>query len=139
MTNRGLKVVAAVAASLVLALVAGYFWGASGRRAAEARVQQLESVQWLADARARLLAGQVDLHALNFGSAARHFEAAKVPLDRLATHYAGDGNAAAAEAVRGALTATEEARASAAQLDPGAQAAAQRAFGAVSELHPHWN
>ena len=139
MTTRWLKVAAAVTAGLVLALVAGYLWGASGRRAAEARVQQLESVQWLGEARARLLAGRVDLHALNFGSAARQFEAAKVPLDQLGAHYAGERNEAAAEVVRRALTATEEARASAARLDPGAQAAAQRAFGAVSELPPRWN
>jgi hypothetical protein len=87
----------------------------------------------------RLLAGRVDLFALNFGSAARHFEQAKVPLDRLASHYEEAGDRASAEGVRRALAAAEEARAFAAQVDPSAQGAVQRAIQALADLHPRWN
>jgi hypothetical protein len=137
--SRLLKVSAAVAVALVIAVIVGYFWGASGRREAEERVRHLETMQWLAEARGRLLAGHVDLFALNFGSAARHFEQAKVPLDRLGAQYDRERNQAAAAATRRALASAEEARAFAAQIDPSAQGAVQRALGALSDLHPRWN
>jgi hypothetical protein len=137
--SRLLKVSAAVALALVVAVIVGYFWGASGRREAEERVRHLETTAWLADARGRLLAGHADLFALNFGSAARHFEQAKVPLGRLAAHYEHERNQAAADATRRALAAAEEARAFAAQVDPSAQGAAQRAVGALADLQPRWN
>ena len=130
MNTRLLKIIAAVALGFVLALAGGWVWGASGRLELQSRLKQTDLRLQIAEARARLLAARVDLYTLNFGAAAQNLESAKVPLEAVIGSYERDGEDARVTDARAALSAIEEARKLAAQVDQSAQGAAARALAA---------
>lgn len=133
MNARLLKIVGAVALALVLALASGWVWGASGKVELQTQLEETTLRLHLADARARLLAARVDLYSLNFGAATENLEASKIPLEGALNRFERDGDASRAAHVRSVLSAAEEARSLAAQVNPGAQAAAERALAALGQ------
>jgi hypothetical protein len=127
------KIVGIAALSLVLALAAGWAWGASGRLDLQRRYDALSLRCQLTEARAHLLAARVDLYTLNFGSATQHFEAAKVPLDAARLMLQQQGHEQAASGLQTSLGAAEDGRRLAAQVNPSAQASADKALKALGD------
>ena len=131
MNVRLLKIIGAVALGFVLALAAGWVWGASGRLELQSRLNDADLRVQISDARGRLLAARVDLYSLNFGAATQNLEAAKIPLEAVIHRYERDGETARVAEAQGALRAVEDARRLAAQLDQSAQGAAAGALAAL--------
>jgi hypothetical protein len=128
---RLLKIIGGVALGFLLALAAGYAWGASGRLALQSRLHDADLRVHVSDARTRLLAARVDLYSLNFGAATGNLEAAKVPMQAVLQRYQGDGETARVTDAQSALASVEKARRLAAQLDQSAQGAAADALAAL--------
>jgi hypothetical protein len=128
---RLLKIVGAVSLALVLALAAGWVWGASGRLEMRSRLHDTDLRLQVSDARARVLAARIDLYSLNFGAATENLEAAKIPLEAVIHRYEADSETARVTEAKGALAAVEEARRLAAKLDQSSQGAAARALAAL--------
>jgi hypothetical protein len=128
---RLLKIIGAVGLGFVLALAAGWVWGASGRRDVQSRLDAIELRFQVSDARGRLLAARVDLYSLNFGAATQNLEAAKIPLEAVMHRYEREGERARVTDAQQALAAVEKARRLAAQLDQSAQRAAADALTAL--------
>jgi hypothetical protein len=128
---RLLKIIGAVGLGFVLALAAGWVWGASGRSDLQSRLDATELRFQVSDARGRLLAARVDLYSLNFGAATQDLEAAKIPLEAVIHHYEREGERARVTDAQQALAAVEKARRLAAQLDQSAQGAAAGALTAL--------
>jgi len=125
---RLLKIIGAVALGFVLALAAGWVWGASGRSELQSRLDQTTVRSEISDARGRLLAARVDLYSLNFGAATENLEAAKIPLAAVMHRYERDGETDRVKDAQAAIDATENARRLAAKLDQSAQGAAASAL-----------
>lgn len=130
MNPRLWKIVAAVALGLVLAGAVGWIWGSQGRWAAEDRLASLQREHRLVEARARLLAAQVDLYKLNFGAAAANLESARGLLEQAAAGLGGE-QADIRTALQTSLESADEARRLASEVNPGAQAPAERALAAL--------
>jgi hypothetical protein len=126
-----LVVIGVLVAVTVLAL--GFLWGARGRWAAEERLAIVDRQLLLSDARRETYAGSVELHKMNFGAAAGHFEAARAASDQVRLRYEASGDTASAERVGNATTLLNEARARAARLDQSAGERAQRAAQALEQ------
>jgi hypothetical protein len=73
------------------------------------------------------------LYKLNFGSATSNFEAAKRSLQASRAALDEDDDAAAIQRLQAAATAAEEARRLAAQVNPAAQGAAERALAELEQ------
>ena len=131
MNARLLKIIGGVALGFLLALAAGYVWGASGRVEVQSRLHDTDLRVQVSDARTRLLAARVDLYSLNFGAATQNLEAAKVPLQAVVQRYDRDGEPARVTDAQSALASAEKARRLAAQLDQSAQGAAADALAAL--------
>jgi hypothetical protein len=120
--------------AVLIALLAGWIWGNAGRRAAEAKLEAVQSQQRLAEARAHLLEARVDLFEVNFGDASRALEAAKRPLREAADRFQRDRQDEAAQRVREALAAADQAQQLAAKLDQGANTRAAAAVQALDDV-----
>lgn len=131
MNLRLLKIIGAVALGFVLALAAGWVWGASGRLELQSRLNDADLRVQISDARGRLLAARVDLYSLNFGAATQNLEAAKIPLEAVIHRYERDGETARVAEAQGALRVVEDARRLSAQLDQSAQGAVAGAVAAL--------
>jgi hypothetical protein len=132
-----LKAVGAIVLGLAVALGAGWLWGASGRWDAERQLASARLERELTGARAQLLAARVDLYKLNFGSATSNFEAAKRSLQAGRGALDQDDDAAAIQRLQAATAAAEEARRLAAQVNPAAQVAAERALAELEQAQAH--
>ena len=128
MTGRLWKIVAAVAAGLVLALAVGWLWGSRGRWDAERELSRVQAEHVFTESRARLLAARVDLYALNFGSAASNLQTAKRSLQQALASYDREEQPEVSAALQSAVAAADEAGRLAAEVNPSAQAAAERAL-----------
>jgi hypothetical protein len=116
---------------LVVAVAAGFLWGASGRWGLERQLRETELRAGLAEARAALYAARVDLAELNFGRAGGSIEGGRKALQLLAGQYEAAGRGDAAAAVREAIAKAGEAQQSAASMD---QATAGRVADALKAL-----
>src|SRR5206468_5866891 len=76
----GLTVIAAV----LVALLAGFLWGASGKSTLDRALQRSELRNELLEARAATLAARVDVYNTNFGDASGHLEDARSVAGRAA-------------------------------------------------------
>ncbi len=63
--------------AVLVALLAGFLWGASGRSTLATRLDASQVGLRLAQARADLTQARVDVFEVNFGQASRHLETAK--------------------------------------------------------------
>jgi hypothetical protein len=129
MRNLKLAGIGLLVACTILAL--GYLWGARGRWAAEEQLARLDLHLALADARREALAGSIDVQRLNFGSAAGHFETARVAAERARVALDSEGLADQAADAKTAVALLDEARSLAAKVN---QAAGERAARATDAL-----
>ena len=128
----GLTVVAVV----LVALLAGFLWGASGRSTLDRALQRSELRNELLDARAAALAARIDLYNTNFGEASRHLEDARSVAGRAAQRLDALGRDDDLKRLQSALGSIEEAQRLAAKLDLAANARtgdAAKAIDAVLE------
>ena len=126
----GLTVVAVV----LVALLAGFLWGASGRSTLDRALQRSELRNELLDARAAALAARIDLYNTNFGEASRHLEDARTVAGRAAQRLDALGRDDDLKRVQSALGSIEEAQRLAAKLDLAANARAGDAAKAIDAV-----
>src|SRR5260370_21933988 len=128
---RAFKVVLAVIVLLLVALGVGYFWGASGRGAAQGALDEVRQQLDLADARGHILEARVSLYNVNFGDAQRQLDDAKGPLTKARDRAQAQGTRAAADALTAALAHVQEAQRLAGRLDQNANSQANDALKAI--------
>ena len=125
------KILATVLVALIVTLGLGYGWGASGRRAIQAALDDTKQQLDLAEARGHLLDARVSLYNMNFGDASRRFEDAKAPLRRTRERYSENSKDESARAMATALEHVDEAQRLANKLDPAANTKAGEALEAI--------
>lgn len=128
------KLALAALLAVVVALLAGYLWGASGRRVAERELQAGTLRGDLLDARGLVLAARVDIYNVNFGNAGRHLQEALDRLHAAAPRIKEDGRPDDPARLERATTRTQEAQQLAGKLDQGANARAADAATAIDEI-----
>lgn len=126
------KSLAIVAAVVLGAVLAGWVYGASGRsdveQARRAAVQRAD----INEARALVSEGQVAVFQLNFGDAAKRFEAARIPVERVQASLRETGQAERAGRLEIALSHLRDAQRLAVSLDANARTAADAAIKALA-------
>jgi hypothetical protein len=128
------KIALGVVLAVAIALLAGWLWGASGRRAAEHDLAAASLRDDLLEARTSVLAARVDLYNVNFGNASRHLQEALERLTPVSQQIKDLGRPEDAARVDRARTQTQEAQRLAAKLDQGANARAADAAAALDEV-----
>ena len=119
---------------LVVAIVLvglGYAWGASGRRAVQAALEESRQQFDIAEARGQVLDARVNLYNMNFGEASRRLEEAKVPLRRIRQRYVDGGEDNAVRSISAALEHVDEAQRLAGKLEGAANSKAGEALEAI--------
>jgi hypothetical protein len=130
MITRGKLILTAIVA-LIVTLGLGFAWGASGRTAMQADLDEARQQLDLSDARARILDARVSLYNNNFGDTSRHLEDAKAPLRRVKQRYQDASRTDAASSIDAAIRHVEEAQRLSGKLDPSANSAATEALDAI--------
>lgn len=120
--------------AVLVALGAGWVWGASGKSTVDQERRRLEQRADYEVARASLLDGRVSLFLNNFGDASKHFETARLALEALQGQLREVGQAERAGRIEIALSSVRDAQRLAAQLDASAQNAAAAALQALSAV-----
>src|SRR5260370_31118931 len=128
---RAFKLVLAVIVLLLVALGTGYWWGASGRGAAQQALNDVREQVDLADARSHILEARVSLYNVNFGDAQRQRDDAKAPLTRARDRAQALGTRASADALTAALARVQDAQRLAGRLDQNANSQANEALKAI--------
>ena len=126
----GLTVIAVV----LVALLAGFLWGASGKSTLDRALQRSELRNELLDARAAALAARIDVYNTNFGEASRHLEDARSVAGRAAQRLDALGRDDDLKRLESALASIEEAQRLAAKLDLAANARAGDASKAIDAV-----
>jgi hypothetical protein len=133
------RVVLGAIVAVLVALLVGWIWGASGTSTLERSLQAAELRINLLEARSAVLGARVDLYSVNFGDAIRHLEEGREYVRRAITALQGSGREAEAKQLEPAATSIDEARQLAGKLDQGAQspvAEAVKTIGAALERSP---
>ncbi|MEN3339223.1 MAG: hypothetical protein V7647_2899 [Acidobacteriota bacterium] len=125
------KLILTAFAALIITLGLGFAWGASGRIALQANLDEARQQLDLSDARARILDARVSLYNNNFGDASRHFEDSKAPLRRVKQRYQDASRTDAASSIDAAVGHVDEAQRLSGKLDPSANAKAGEALDAI--------
>ena len=128
------KLVLGVALGMVVALLGGWIWGASGRTDLLRQVEAANLRLSLADARSRVVQARVDIYNVNFGEASRNLEAAKTPLQAAVAGLERAGNPELVTTATQVLARVEEAQRQAGALDQGANTTAEAAASALGEI-----
>ena len=128
------KLVLGVAAGLVVALLAGWVWGASGRSDITRALQASELRGELLGARAAALDARVAIYSVNFGEASKHLEGARGLLQRAEERLKSAGRDADVKQVQTVLASIDDAQRMAGKLDQSANARAGDAARMVSDM-----
>jgi hypothetical protein len=129
-----MKRVLGVSVALLVALGAGWVWGASGRWDLDRALRIAELHGRLLEGRAAVLDARLDIYSVNFGEASRHLEAARSALRAAAPRINSLGRQADTESLEFALAKIDEAQRMAGQLNQNANALAADASKAISDL-----
>jgi hypothetical protein len=132
--NKTIKLVLGVCVALLVALVAGWLWGASGKGAADRALQAARLQSELLEARGAVLDARLDIYNINFGNASRHLETAKTLLRTAGERIKSDGRTDEAKRVDDALSEIDVAQQMSGKLDQGAHAHAASAVGKIDGL-----
>jgi hypothetical protein len=128
------QVALTTAAALLVALLAGYLWGASGRRTAEQALRASTLRADLLAVRGSLLTARVDLYNVNFGNASRDLQDAIDHLQSISLRLKDSGTADDQKWAADAASQADQAHRMAGQLDAGANAHAAAAAAAVDRI-----
>ena len=127
------KLVLGVAAGVMVALLAGWLWGASGRSDVARALQTSELRSELLGARAAALDARVAIYSLNFGEANGHMQDALGLLGRADERLKSLGRNDEVARVQMALASIEDAQRMAGKLDQSANARAGEAAKTLAE------
>jgi hypothetical protein len=128
------KLILGVAAGLVVALLAGWIWGAWGRSDLGSALQTSELRGELLGARAAVLDARVAVYSVNFGEASRHLEDARGLLGRADERLKRLGRDAAVRQVQTAQAGIDDAQRMAGKLDQGANSRAGEAAKLIADV-----
>jgi hypothetical protein len=128
MTLRRLAVAGGV---LVLCVLGGWCWGASGKSTLQTERRAATERADLLEARSLILAGRVSLYGLDFGSASKSFVSARQIVERLQVEWREMGQVDRASRAQIALAHLKDAERLAIALDAAAQNAAAQALEAL--------
>lgn len=128
------KLILGITVGLVVALLAGWFWGASGRSDTARALQASELRGDLLGARAAVLDARVAIYSVNFGEASRHLEDARGLLGRANDRLKSLGRDAELKQVQTAQVSIDEAQRMAGKLDQGANSRAGEAAKLIADL-----
>ena len=128
------KLVLGIAVGFAVALLAGWFWGASGRTEMARALQTSELRGELLGARAAVLDARLAIYSVNFGEASRHLEDARGLLGRADERLKSLGRNDAVRQVQTALAGIDDAQRMAGKLDQDANSRAGEAAKVVADL-----
>jgi hypothetical protein len=117
--------------AVLVALLAGFLWGASGKSDQTSAIGTAQLRSDLLEARGNVLAARVDLYNVNFGEASRHLEDARGFLARAAQRLQRAGGSDKAKELDAAVAQVDQAQQLARRLD---QAANTRAGDAAKTI-----
>jgi hypothetical protein len=127
------KLVLGITLGLVIALLAGWLWGASGRSDLAGALQAAELQSDLLGARAAVLDARVAIYSINFGEASKHLENARGLLGRAEERLKSLGRNAELKQVQAAQASIDEAQRMAGKLDQGANSRAGEAAKLIAD------
>jgi len=128
------KLVLGIAVGLVVALLAGWIWGASGRADMARALQTSELRGELLGARAAVLDARVAIYSVNFGEASGHLEDARGLLGRADERLKTLGRDAEVKLVQAAQAGIDDAQRMAGKLDQSANSRAGEAAKMVADV-----
>ena len=128
------KFVFGVFVALLVALLGGWFWGASGKWDLDRAIQVSELRADLLEARSSVLSARLDVYDVNFGNASRHLEGARGLLRRAGERLKSLGRQDDAKRLDLALARIDEAQRLAGQLDQGANSRAAEAAKTIEDV-----
>ena len=128
------KLVLGITVGLVVALLAGWLWGAWGRSALAGALQTSELRGELIGARAAALDARVAIYSVNFGEASRHLEDARGLLGRADERLKRLGRDDLVKQVQTAQTAIDDAQRMAGKLDQNANSRAGEAAKLLADV-----
>jgi len=123
-----------IAAALVVALLAGFLWGSSGRGDTDRALEASGLRGELLGARAAVLDARVAIYNINFGEASIHLEDARAMLGRADARLKSLGRDDAVTQVQAALASIGDAQRMAGSLDQGANSRAGEAAKTISDI-----
>jgi hypothetical protein len=118
------RLVLGIAVGLVVALLAGWIWGTSGRSDMVRALQNSELRSELLGARAAVLDARVAIYSVNFGEASRHLEGARGLLGRADERLKRLGRDDELKHVQTAMAGIDDAQRMAGKLDQNANSRA---------------
>src|SRR5688500_10380912 len=104
------KIILGGIAAVLVALLAGFLWGASGKTTIGRALERSELRNELLEARSAALAARVDIYNTNFGEASRHLEEARSAITRAVQRLEPLDRDAEAQQLQSALGPIEEAQ-----------------------------
>ena len=128
------KLVLGVTAALVVALLAGWLWGAWGRSDFARALQTSELRSDLLGARAAVVDARVAIYSVNFGEASRHLEDARGLLGRAEERLKRVGRDDLVKQVQTAQTTIDDAQRMAGKLDQNANSRAGEAAKLLADV-----
>jgi hypothetical protein len=129
-----MKRILGVGVALLVALGAGWVWGASGRSELNRALRIAELREGLLEGRAAVLDARLEIYSVNFGEASRHLEAARSALRVADARLNGLGRQEDAKRLKIALTRIDEAQRMAGQLNQDANALAADAAKTINDV-----
>ena len=128
------KLVLRITAGLVVALLAGWILGRSGRSDMAGALETSELRGELLGARAAALDARVAIYNVNFGEASRHLEGARGLLGRADQRLESLSRDDEVRQVRTALASIDDAQRLAGKLDPSANSRAGEAAKVIDDV-----
>lgn len=113
--------------AVLVALLAGFIWGASGKSTIERALERSELRNEVLEARGAALAARTDIYNTNFGEASRHLEQARAAVTRAVPRLERLDRQDELQKLQSALGPIEEAQRLSSTLDLGANARAAEA------------
>ena len=129
-----MRLILGVGVALLVAVGAGWAWGASGRWDLNRALGIAELRDDLLEGRVAVLDARLDIYSVNFGDASRHLEAARSAVRSASARLKGLGREAGATQLEIALTRIDDAQRMAGQLNQDANALAAEAAKTINEV-----
>ena len=128
------KLVFGIAGGLLVAVLAGWIWGTSGRSDAARALDTAELRSDLLGARAAILDARLAIYSVNFGEASQHLENARGLLRRAEQRFKSPARDDEGKQVQAALTAIDDAQRMTGKLDQSANSRAGDAAKILADL-----
>ena len=129
-----MKLILGVTVGLMVALLAGWIWGRSGRSDMARALEASELQSELRGARAAVLDARVAIYNINFGEASGHLENARNLLRRADERLKSLGRDDEVRLVQAALTSIDDAQRMAGKLDQSANTRAGDAAKSIADV-----